>query len=146
MLGSIHFATCVLYGTPDNAYVSGFFFVFLFRCLQKLHDAHENPSHWTIWSNTVLLLDVAYTVGIFSFGVIPHLTNDAETILFAASQYVVCDTVASSYVYSITNHVSDPVPLSSEKLSQMDKDPPKNGAKSNQIDPALVHAFNAIQP
>jgi len=25
MLGNIHFATCVLYGTPDNAYVSGFF-------------------------------------------------------------------------------------------------------------------------
>jgi hypothetical protein len=39
MIGSIHFATCVLYGTPDNAYVAGFFFSFLFRCMQKIYDA-----------------------------------------------------------------------------------------------------------
>ena len=114
MLASIHFATCVLYGTPDNAYVSGFFFVFLFRCLQKLHDAHQNPSNWTVWANTVIFLDVAYTVGIFAFGVLPHFTNNTESILYAAAQYVVCDTVACSYVSNATSHQKDPEPLKSE--------------------------------
>ena len=113
MLASIHFATCVLYGTPDNAYVSGFFFVFLFRCLQKLHDAHQNPSSWSVWSNTVLFLDIVYTTGIFVFGVLPHFTNDTESILYAAAQYVVCDTIACSYVSATTSHKEDPSPLAS---------------------------------
>jgi hypothetical protein len=113
MVGSIHFATCVLYGTPDNAYVSGFFFVFLFRCMQKIHDAHTNPSHWTLLSNTMLVLDVIYTTGIFSFGIIPHYTDDTESVLFAAAQFVICDTVAASYVANETTHTNDPAPLSS---------------------------------
>ena len=119
MLASIHFATCVLYGTPDNAYVSGFFFVFLFRCLQKLHDAHQNPSNWSVWSNTVLFLDVVYTTGIFAFGVIPHFTNDTESILYAAAQYVVCDTIACSYVLAATSHKEVPEPLASAKAPKV---------------------------
>jgi len=117
MLGSIHFATCVLYGTPDNAYVSGFFFIFLFRCLQKLHDAHQNPEHWTMWANTIILFDMVYTLAVFSFGVIPHFTDDTETILFITSQYVICDTVAAAYVSSRKDHPSDPKPLASEQMA-----------------------------
>ena len=117
MLGSVHFATCVLYGTADNVYVSGFFFVFLFRCLQKIHDAHSNPDHWTTWANTIIFFDVAYTVGIFSFGVISHFTNDTETILFATAQFVICDTVAAAYVASYMEHPTDPKPLSSEHMT-----------------------------
>ncbi|KAJ1468659.1 hypothetical protein T484DRAFT_3629593 [Baffinella frigidus] len=98
MLGSIHFATCVLYGTPDNAYVSAFFFVFLFRCMQKLHDAHHNPEKWNFFDNTVLVLDAIYTTLVFTFGVLPHHTNRADTILYAAAQYVVCDAVAFNCV------------------------------------------------
>ena len=98
MIASIHFSTCVLYGTPDNAYVSGFFFLLLFRCLQKIHDAHQNPSQWSIMSNTVLLFDIAYTTGIFTFGVLQHFTSDTESILYAAAQFVICDTITSNYV------------------------------------------------
>ena len=149
MLGSIHFATCVLYGTPDNAYVSGFFFVFLFRCLQKLHDAHQNHSKWTMLSNTVLLLDVAYTAGIFSYGVIPHFTDDTESILYAASQYVICDTLAASYVFSATTHSTDPMPLVSDN-SNADSNKPSDSSKSNasryfkpQFQNAMQQADNA---
>ena len=101
MLASIHFATCVLYGTPDNAYVVVFFFMFLFRCLQKLHDTHENPGKWTIWASSVLVLDITYTALIFAFGVLPHYTNDADTTLYAAAQYVVCDAIAANCVMSV---------------------------------------------
>jgi hypothetical protein len=100
MLGSIHFATCVLYGTPDNVYVSAFFFLFLFRCMQKIYDAHQTPDKWTMYANTVLLLDITYTTIIFSFGVLPHFTNDAETTLYAAAQYIICDTIAYNSVIS----------------------------------------------
>jgi hypothetical protein len=118
MLGSIHFATCVLYGTPDNVYVSAFFFIFLFRCMQKLYDAHHNPDSWTMFANTVLLLDVTYTTVIFSFGVVPHFTNEAETTLYAAAQYVICDTIAYNSIMSVTavvtaiatNPLSEPAP------------------------------------
>jgi hypothetical protein len=130
MIGSIHFATCVLYGTPDNAYVSGFFFIFLFRCLQKLHDAHQNPKDWTMWANTIICFDVAYTVCIFSFGVIPHFTNDVETILFTASQYVICDVVAAAYVASCIDHPTDPTPLSSEHVTPEGKNTDPIGAVS----------------
>lgn len=95
MIGSIHFATCVLYGTPDNAYVAGFFFIFLFRCMQKMYDAHHRPGQWTLCANTMLILDVTYTATIFVFGVLPHFTNDSDTILYAAAQYVICDTIAA---------------------------------------------------
>ena len=99
MLASIHFATCVLYGTPDNAYVVVFFPLFLL--LQKLHDTHENPEKWTIWASCVLVLDVVYTALIFSFGVLPHYTNVADTTLYAAAQYVVCDAIAANCVISV---------------------------------------------
>jgi hypothetical protein len=98
MIASIHFAICVLFGTPDNAYVSGFFFLLLFRCLQKLHDAHQHPSKWSILSNTILLLDIAYTTGIFTFGVMQHFENDTESVLYAAAQFVICDTITANYV------------------------------------------------
>ncbi|KAJ1467804.1 hypothetical protein T484DRAFT_1755583 [Baffinella frigidus] len=100
MLGSVHFATCVLYGTPDNTYVSGFFFLFLFRCMQKMHSAHQKPSEWTICANTVLVLDVAYTATIFSFGILPHFTSESDVVLYSAAQYVICDTVASNWAHS----------------------------------------------
>jgi hypothetical protein len=96
MIGSIHFATCVLYGTVDNAYVAAFFFVFLFRCLQKLHDAHISPDQWTFTANTVLLLDVTYTALIFYFGVYPHYTDHVNATLYAVAQYVICEMVASN--------------------------------------------------
>jgi hypothetical protein len=96
MIGSIHFATCVIYGTADNTYVSSFFFIFLFRCLQKLHDAHTNPDEWTVYANTILLLDVTYTAMTFAFGVLPHFTANAETILYASAQYMVCDMIATN--------------------------------------------------
>jgi hypothetical protein len=98
MLGSVHLATCTIYGTADNTYVSGFFFCFLFRCMQKLHSAHHEPEKWSLCANTVLLLDVAYTVTIFHSGILAHYSNQAEIILYAAAQYVVCDTIAFKYV------------------------------------------------
>jgi hypothetical protein len=98
MIASVHFATCVLYGTPDNTYVSVFFFVFLFRTLQKMHDAHYRPIDWSMGDNTMLLLDLTYTVTIFSFGILPHFTNDAEIVLYAAAQYMVCDTIAANCI------------------------------------------------
>ena len=101
MLASIHFATCVLYGTPDNAYVVVFFFLFLLRCLQKLHDTHENPEKWTLWASCLLLLDVVYTALIFSFGVIPHYTKVTDTTLYAAAQYMICDAIAANSVISV---------------------------------------------
>jgi hypothetical protein len=103
MIGSIHFATCVIYGTPDNTYVTSFFFIFLFRCLQKLHDAHANPDEWTAYANTIILLDVTYTAMIFSFGVLPHFTANAETILYTAAQYMVCDMVATNATVKHSN-------------------------------------------
>jgi len=56
-------------------------------------------------------MDVIYTTGIFLFGVIPHFTNDTKTIIYAAAQYVVCDTLAASYVFNATTHTSEPAPL-----------------------------------
>ena len=96
MIASVHFTSCVLYGTVDNAYVAGFFFVFLFRNLQKLHDAHRNPSQWSIYANTVLVLDIVYTVSVFFFGVRAHYTDDVEAVFYAAAQFVVCEAVASN--------------------------------------------------
>ncbi|KAJ1470480.1 hypothetical protein T484DRAFT_1753831 [Baffinella frigidus] len=103
MLASVHFATCVLYGTPDNSYVSVFFFSFLFRSMQKLHDTHYRPANWTLYDNTMLLLDVVYTVTVFTFGVLPHFTNDAEIVLYTAAQYMVCDTIAANYILDVSN-------------------------------------------
>ena len=103
MIASIPFSTCVLYGTPDNAYVSGFFFLLLFRCLQKIHDAHQNPSQWSIMSNTVLLFDKAYTTGIFTFGVMQHSKSDTASVLYAAAQFVICDTITANYVSNQSN-------------------------------------------
>ena len=103
MLGSVHFAICVLYGTPDNTYVSGFFFLFLFRCMQKFHAIHHNPEEWTLCANTILILDVVYTVTIFSSGILPHITNESEIILYAGAQFVVCHTIAANWVHSTTN-------------------------------------------
>ena len=108
MVGSIHFATCVLYGTPDNAYVTGFFFVFLFRCLEKLYDAHHRPDQWTPLANTIIMLDIIYTVTIFSFGVLPHFTNDSDTVLYAAAQFVICDTIASTCTTSKSTAIDSP--------------------------------------
>jgi hypothetical protein len=100
MIGSVHLATSVLYGTPDNTYVSAFFFVFLFRCMQKLHDAHAHPDAWTVCANTMLVIDFTYTALVFTYGVLPHYGHDNETVLFAAAQYVICDTVAANCVIS----------------------------------------------
>jgi hypothetical protein len=121
-----------LYGTPDNSYVSAFFFVLLFRCLQKLHDAHMNPENWTIESNTVLLLDVAYATGIFSFGVIPHFTNDTESILYAAAQFVICDTVAANYVA----HTTTPIDPPANPPATPPANPPKGIPKNHDADHA----------
>ena len=136
MVVSIHFATCVLYGTPDNSYVSAFFFVLLFRCLQKLHDAHMNPENWTIESNTVLLLDVAYATGIFSFGVIPHFTNDTESILYAAAQFVICDTVAANYVAHSTTPIDPPTNPPANPPTNPPANPPKGIPKAQDADHA----------
>jgi hypothetical protein len=100
MVGSIHLATTVLYGTPDNTYVSAFFFVLLFRCMQKLHDAHAHPEDWTVCANTMLVVDFTYTVLVFMFGVLPHFGHDDESILYAAAQYTICDMVAANCVIS----------------------------------------------
>jgi hypothetical protein len=100
MIGSIHLATTVLYGTPDNTYVSAFFFVSLFRCMQKLHDAHAHPEDWTVCANTMLVVDFTYTALVFTFGVLPHYGNDDESMLYAAAQYIVCDMVAANCVLS----------------------------------------------
>lgn len=100
MLASIQLATCVLYGTADNVYVSGIFFVLLLRCMQKLHAAHYNPTPWTIYANTVIVMDVTYTALVLLFAVLPHYGNDTETILYTAAQYVICDTIASNLVLS----------------------------------------------
>lgn len=97
MIATIHFATCVIYGTVDNAYVTVFFFVFLFRTLQKLHDAHKHPAQWTTISNTVLLLDMTYTALLFFFGVLPHYSDKADAVLYAVALYVVCETIAANY-------------------------------------------------
>ena len=97
MIGTIHFATCVIYGTVDNAYVTGFFFVFLFRTLQKLHDAHKHETQWTTTSNTVLLLDMTYTSLLFFFGVLPHYADEADAVLYAVALYVVCEAIAANY-------------------------------------------------
>jgi hypothetical protein len=86
--------------------------------MQKLYDAHHNPDSWTMFANTVLLLDVTYTTVIFSFGVVPHFTNEAETTLYAAAQYVICDTIAYNSIMSVTavvtaiatNPLSEPAP------------------------------------
>jgi hypothetical protein len=96
MIGSIHFATCVIYGTVDNAYVTGFFFVFLFRTLQKLHDAHKHPEQWTVTANTILVLDMTYTALLFFFGVFPHYADGVDAALYAVAQYVVCETIAAN--------------------------------------------------
>jgi hypothetical protein len=96
MIGSIHFATCVIYGTVDNAYVTGFFFVFLFRTLQKLHDAHKHPDQWTVTANTILVLDMTYTALLFFFGVFPHYADGVDAVLYAVAQYVVCETIAAN--------------------------------------------------
>jgi hypothetical protein len=100
MIGSIHLATTVLYGTPDNTYVAAFFFVFLFRCMQKLHDAHAHPRDWSVCANSMLLIDFTYTALVFTFGVLPHYDHDDETVLYAAAQYIVCDAVAANCVMS----------------------------------------------
>jgi hypothetical protein len=100
MLASIQLATCVLYGTADNVYVSGIFFVLLFRCMQKLHAAHYNPEEWTIYANSVIVMDISYTAIVFLFAVMPHYASDSETVLYAAAQYVICDTIASNSVLS----------------------------------------------
>ena len=96
MIAAIHFTTCVLYGTVDNAYVTGFFFVFLFRNLQKLHDAHRNPTKWSLYSSTILILDISYTVSIFFFGVLAHYTDDTEAVFYTAAQFVICEALASN--------------------------------------------------
>jgi len=96
MIGSIHFATCVIYGTVDNAYVTAFFFVFLFRTLQKLHDAHKHPEQWTTTANTVIVLDLTYTSLLFFFGVLPHTSEGVDAVLYAVAQYVVCETIAAN--------------------------------------------------
>jgi hypothetical protein len=98
MIASIQLATYMLYGTADNVYVSGIFFVLLFRCTQKIHNAHSNPEQWTIYANTVIVMDVTYTSLVFMFAVIPHYTKDTDTILYAAAQYVICNTIASNTV------------------------------------------------
>jgi hypothetical protein len=109
MLASIQLATCVLYGTADNVYVSGIFFVLLFRCMQKLHSAHYNPEQWTIGANTIIVMDVTYTALVFLFAVLPHYTNDMDTVLYTAAQYVICDTIASNAVLSaaVTAHAAN---------------------------------------
>lgn len=110
MIGSIHFTTCVIYGTPDNTYVSGFFFVFLFRCMQKMYDSHHKSDQWTTAANTVIVLDILYTVTIFSFGVLPHFTSDSDTTLYAAAQFVVCDAIAAACVVNVDLNASPPPP------------------------------------
>lgn len=100
MLASIQLGTCVLYGTADNVYVAAIFFVLLFRCMQKLHAAHYNPAEWTIYANTVIVMDVTYTALVFLFAVLPHYDNLSDTVLYTAAQYVICDTVASNAVLS----------------------------------------------
>ena len=106
MIGSVYFAICVIYGTPDNQYVSGFFFVFLFRCMQKLYSAYHAPDEWTLCANTVLMLDVTYTVTIYCFGILPHVIDEAETIFYAAAQYVVCEKIAENWVHGATTRTS----------------------------------------
>ena len=102
MLGSVHLATCVIYGTVDNTYVPGFFFCFLFRSLQKLHSAHNEHDKWSLCANTMILLDIAYTVTIFQSGILTHYSNQVEAIMSAVVQYAVCDTIASRYVLHVT--------------------------------------------
>jgi hypothetical protein len=125
MIASIHVSTCVLYGTPDNAYVSGFFFLLLFRCLQKLHDAHQNPSKWSMLSNTVLFFDIAYTTGTFTFGIIPHFQNDTESVLYAAAQFVICDTITANYTsHQSDTKIVDGTPVKNEGPSASDQSTP----------------------
>jgi hypothetical protein len=134
MIGSIHFATCVLYGTPDNSYVSGFFFVFLFRCMQKIYDSHHNPQQWTIAANTLILVDIVYTTTIFSFGVLPHFTNHIDSILYAAAQYVICDTVASTCA-TTTKKAVPTSPPSTQPSASMPAAMAASWARPQPVDP-----------
>jgi hypothetical protein len=135
MIGSVHLATTVLYGTTDNSYVGGVFFVFLFRCMQKLYDAHTNPDHWTSFSSTVLLIDVVYTTLIFIFGMIPHYTDLMDTVLYAAAQYVICDTVASTCVVYIAKKEDD-APETTRKNAESEH--PIYGAPNAMAAPAAL--------
>lgn len=95
MLGAVHLATCVLYGSPDNVYAPGFFFVFLLRTLQKIVDAHLYPQDWTSpLGNSLLALDVLYTITQVEFGLIPHYAKTADSMFFAASAFLVAEAIA----------------------------------------------------
>lgn len=105
IIASLYYANTVLHGgTPENAYTLAFFFLLVFRVLQKTTEwAEYTPTadagrvlvQLDTGHRMLFLCDMFFLYTVFVYGVVPFFYNEREAIYYAIGFYVVSDLLSA---------------------------------------------------
>jgi hypothetical protein len=118
MISGVYFAVSVMYGSSDHIYSIGFFFVLVFRVLQKMfetplsdnppeevekeiheevekeiHEEVEKEIH-VICSKIMIMFDILFLLIVYTFGFSLQFHNAGDSLLYAATLFTVAFVIA----------------------------------------------------
>lgn len=102
MIAGVYFAISVMYGSSDHIYSIGFFFVLVFRALQKMFETPLADSGNTSAGNTqhvllqkiMIIFDIVFLLIVYTFGFSLQFHNAGDSLLYAATLFTVAFVIA----------------------------------------------------
>ena len=103
MIAGVYFAISVMYGSSDHIYSIGFFFVLVFRALQKMFETPLADSGTTISTTEtqhvplqkiMIVLDIIFLLIVYTFGFSLQFHNAGDSLLYAATLFTVAFVIA----------------------------------------------------
>ena len=95
MISGVYFAVSVMYGSSDHIYSIGFFFVLVFRVLQKMFEtpSSDDTLH-EICSKIMIMFDILFLLIVYTFGFSLQFHNAGDSLLYAATLFTVAFVIA----------------------------------------------------
>ena len=97
MISGVYFAVSVMYGSSDHIYSIGFFFVLVFRVLQKMFEtllSHKLCDIHDICSKIMIMFDILFLLIVYTFGFSLQFHNAGDSLLYAATLFTVAFVIA----------------------------------------------------
>lgn len=97
MISGVYFAVSVMYGSSDHIYSIGFFFLLVFRVLQKMFETLSSENQWeihVICSKIMIMFDILFLLIVYTFGFSLQFHNAGDSLLYAATLFTVAFVIA----------------------------------------------------
>lgn len=102
MIAGVYFAISVIYGSSDHIYSIGFFFVLVFRALQKMFETPlvdsgiengDDTQHGPL-QKIMIIFDIVFLLIVYTFGFSLQFHNAGDSLLYAATLFTVAFVIA----------------------------------------------------